>query len=299
MSKWDKKYNQLCRDILKDGIEVENRTGINTIKLDGYYLEFDLEEEFPALTYKQLFYKNAILEMLWIYQVCSNDVRWLQERGVSIWDSWAILEDGTWRAKQRFVEDGKIVNKETIKLFKPEDAYTIGTAYGYIAKRYQLMQSLINTIRTNPNDRRMVKSLWQDEFIETAVLPSCVWSTEWNVCNDKINFWVHQRSCDVPVGLPFNITQYAFLGYLIAHLTGYKPGKMRWSINEPHIYVDQLDGINIQLNREENYQDYPAPQIEIDKSVRELDQFDNSRELKHIKILNYKHHGPIKFNVSI
>lgn len=298
MSKWDKVYNQLCRDILKEGIEVENRTGTNTIKLDGYYLEFDLEEEFPALTYKQLFYRNAILEMLWIYQVGSNDVRWLQERGVNIWDSWAILEDGTWRAKQRFVEDGKIVNKETIKLFDPKDAHTIGTAYGYIAKRYQLMQKLIETIRVNPNDRRMVKSLWQDEFIETAVLPSCVWSTEWNVYKDRINFWVHQRSCDVPVGLPFNVTQYAFLGYLIAHLTGYKPGKMRWSINEPHIYIDQIDGINLQLGREKSFLDYPAPQIEIDKSVRELEQFDNSRELKHVKILNYRHHGPIPFNVS-
>ena len=86
MSKWDKDYIKLCKKILKEGVEVPNRTGINTIKIPGYEFEFDLSKEFPVLTTKQLFFKNAITEMLWIYQVQSNDVRWLQERGVNIWN---------------------------------------------------------------------------------------------------------------------------------------------------------------------------------------------------------------------
>ena len=298
MSKWDKEYLKLCKKILEDGIETENRTGTNSIKLDGYYLEFDLKEEFPFLTTKQLYYKNAILEMLWIYQAKSNDVRWLQERNVHIWDEWEVKEDGFWYATQNVLEDGKLVKKEIKKDFGTDASHTIGTAYGFIADRYQLMESVIDTIRTNPTDRRMVKSLWQDEFMPTAVLPSCVWSTEWNVWDNKVNFWVHQRSCDVPLGLPFNVTQYATLGYMVAHLTGYEPGKMRWSLNDPHIYVNQVEGIEEQIKRGEELEDYDAPQLWLNPEIKEFADFDNSRELKDIKVLNYKHHGPIKFPIS-
>lgn len=298
MSKWDKEYLKLCKKILTEGIETENRTGTNAIKLDGYYLEFDLKEEFPFLTTKRLFYKNAILEMLWIYQAKSNDVRWLQERNVHIWDEWEVKDDGYWYATQNVLEDGKLVKKEIKKDFGTAAAHTIGTAYGFIADRYKLMESVINTIRTNPTDRRMVKSLWQDEFMPTAVLPSCVWSTEWNVWNNKVNFWVHQRSCDVPLGLPFNVTQYATLGYIIAHLTGYEPGKMRWSLNDPHIYVNQVDGIKEQLRRGEELEDLPAPELWLNPEIKEFSDFDNTRELRDIKVLNYKHHGEIKFPIS-
>ena len=97
MSNWDKEYLKLCKKILEEGKEVVNRTGINTIKIPCYYFNFDLEKEFPFLTTKELFYKNAIKEMLWIYKAKSNDVRWLQERNVHIWDEWEIDEDGIYR----------------------------------------------------------------------------------------------------------------------------------------------------------------------------------------------------------
>jgi thymidylate synthase len=299
MAKWDKEYLKLCRKILTEGEEVENRTGINTIKLDGYYLEFDLSDEFPVLTTKETFYKNAVLEMLWIYQEASNDVRWLQERGVKIWDEWAIQEDGKWYATQNILDEhGKLVKKDIVKDFGVENAHTIGTAYGYISKRYQFIDNLIETIRKNPNDRRMIMSLWQNEFLKTAVLPSCVWSTEWNIYKNKINFWVHQRSCDVPLGLPFNVTQYAVLCHMIAHVTGYQPGVMRWSINDPHIYVNQIDGIKEQIKRGEELEDLPAPTIWLNPDIKEFKDFDNSRELKDSKIKNYQHHGRIYFKIS-
>ena len=108
----------LCKKILDEGKEVENRTGINTIKIPAYHLHFDLREEFPVLATKQLFFRQAILEMLWIYQAQSNDVRWLQERNVHIWDEWEIHEDGKWYANQLITdEDGNQVRKDIIKDF--------------------------------------------------------------------------------------------------------------------------------------------------------------------------------------
>ena len=114
MAKWDKEYLKLCKKILEEGTEVENRTGINTIKIPSYSFHFNLEEEFPILTTKQLFFKNAITEILWIYQAQSNDVRWLQERGNHIWDEWEIDENGLWKATQNVLNDEGILEKKEI-----------------------------------------------------------------------------------------------------------------------------------------------------------------------------------------
>lgn len=299
MSKWDKEYIGLCKKILKEGKEVENRTGINTIKIPGYYFEFDLSEEFPALTTKQLFFRQAILEMLWIYQAQSNDVRWLQERNVHIWDEWEIQEDGKWYANQLVPDgNGKLVKKEVVKDFGVEWAHTIGTAYGWINNKFQNTQRLISSLKNNPNDRRMLMSLWQDDYVSTAVLPSCVWSSEWDVTDGKLNCWVHQRSCDVPLGLPFNVTQYATLLCLLAHCTGLKPGKMYWSIKDAHIYVNQIDGIKEQINRYETLEDLPAPKLWLNPEVTDFFKFDNSKECNDIKVLDYQHHGKISFPLA-
>ena len=112
MTNFDIEYLKLCKKILKEGIEVENRTGVNTIKISSYNFEFDLSKEFPILTTKQTFYRQAIIELLWIWQVGSNDVRWLQDRNVHIWDEWEIAEDGKWRANQNVLENGKLVKKD-------------------------------------------------------------------------------------------------------------------------------------------------------------------------------------------
>ena len=172
MSAWDKIYCQLCENILTNGVQVANRTGIDTIKLPSAHFQLNVGEEFPILTTKQLFIRQAVLEMLWIYQAQSNDVRWLQERNVHIWDLWQIDENGDWRDEK---------TGEVLKHFDPKFANTIGTAYGYIVKRFKLMDRLIDSLKNNVNDRRRVISLWQDEYLDTAVLPSCVWSSKWDV----------------------------------------------------------------------------------------------------------------------
>ena len=298
MSKWDKEYLKLCKKILQEGAEVQNRTGVNSIKIPMYSLSFDLSEEFPVLTTKQLFFKNAITEILWIYQVQSNDVRWLQMRNNHTWDEWEIDENGMWKATQNVIENGQLVKKEIERQFDKEFAHTIGTAYGYIVNKYHMTEKLIETLKNNPTDRRMVMSLWQDEFIKTAVLPSCVWSSEWDVTDGKLNCLVHQRSCDVPLGLPFNVTQYATLVNLIAHCTGLEPGILYWSIKDAHLYVNQVEGIKEQIRKYEELGDFPAPELWINPDVRDFFQIDNSRDLNDIKILNYKHHGPIKFPIA-
>ena len=241
MNKWDKDYLELCKRILTEGVEVENRTGINTIKVPSHNFHFDLEKEFPILQTKQLFFKNAITEILWIYQAQSNDVRWLHERNNHVWDEWMVDPDGIYRTYTKDENGNKIIKSE--KEFGLEYANTIGTAYGWIVKNYKLIDKLLWALKNNPTDRRLIMSLWQDIHLDTAVLPSCVWSSEWDVTNGKLNAWVHQRSCDVPLGLPFNVTQYATLLKLIANVTGLEAGTLDWSIKDAHIYVNQIDGI--------------------------------------------------------
>lgn len=383
MTEFDYLYDELLRRILSEGTEVENRTGINTIKIPSHTLEFDLNKEFPILTTKQMFYKQAIIEILWIWQMGSNNVKELQDRKVHIWDEWMVDEDGIYRIYEPTTEkydpnkeiivldplsapindpnaklsskiddNGNVMTAKSIiegknikeaKYYGLEYANTIGTAYGYIVNRYQHTKNLIETIKNNPNDRRMVKSLWQDEFLRTAVLPSCVWSTEWDVTKNKINLMVHQRSCDVPLGLPFNITQYATLLKMIAQVTDKEPGTITYSIKDAHIYVNQLKGIKKQLERLEKYNSFSKlnnnyleslketlleqqklfdknseeykeldsniriidmilnptkPELILNPSIKDFFEFDNSKDLKDIKVKNYKHMGTIKFPVA-
>lgn len=250
MSKLDKDYIGLCKKILSEGTEVVNRTGINTIKVPSHHFHFDLSEEFPVLTTKQVFIRQAVLEMLWIYQAQSNDVRWLRERDVKIWNEWEIDEEGIWTATQMLPdENGNLVKKTIHKDFGKEYAHTIGTAYGYIVKKFNMTDNLIDKLKNHPEDRRMLITLWQNDYLDTAVLPSCVWSSEWDVTDGKLNCWVHQRSCDVPLGLPFNITQYAVLLSMLAQVCGLEVGTIDWSIKDAHIYVNQIDGIKEQIRR--------------------------------------------------
>jgi len=280
MSKFDVQYLNLCKRILQSGYYGENNMGPNTYKLTHEIMKFDLQEEFPILTTKSVAFKSAVLEMLWIYQAQSNDVRWLQERGIKIWDAWEIDENGYY--------NGKYLGKEY--------AHTIGTAYGYIAKRYELVQNLIKTIKEDPIDRRMIMSLWQNEYLPTAALPSCVWNSQWDVTGDKLNCMVTQRSCDVPLGFPFNVTQYATLVHLISKATGYKPGNMTWIINNAHIYEDQIDGINEQISRMDQAKE--APELWINPEINDFFEFDNSKSLNDIKLINYEHCGKVAMPLS-
>ncbi|MBM6677277.1 MULTISPECIES: thymidylate synthase [Faecalicoccus] len=289
MAMWDTIYCELCEKIITDGKRVENRTGIDTIKVPSAHFQLDVGKEFPILTTKQLFIRQAVLEMLWIYQAQSNDVRWLQERNVHIWDLWEINENGDWCDEK---------TGAVLKHFDPSFAHTIGTAYGYIVKKMGLMDKLIYSLKNDVNDRRRVMSLWQDEYLDTAVLPSCVWSSEWDITDGVLNAWVHQRSCDVPLGLPFNVTQYAVLLCMLAQVCGLKPGTIDWSIKDAHIYVNQIDGIKEQIERYETKGSLPAPTLWLNPEIDDFYAFDASKDIKDIRLENYEHMGKIRFPLA-
>lgn len=271
---FDKAYCELLKDILKNGELFENRTGIDTLSVEGVNFKLDLGKEFPLLESKKVLLKNALSEMLWIYQAQTNDVSWLRERGNNIWNEWEVDSDGIYRIYESTTEnydkdkevnvydlDGNIIigmkaksniegkNIKAAKFYGKEYAGTIGTAYGYIINKYKRLDYVLNALKSNPHDRRMLISLWQDADLRTAVLPSCVWSSEWKVKNGKLNSYIHQRSADVPLGLPFNISQYAILQSLLAKVSGLEVGNMNYSIMDAHVYVNQVDGIKKQLER--------------------------------------------------
>ncbi len=289
MAKWDDIYCSLLENVLENGTRASNRTGTDTIKIPFAHFTLNVGKEFPILTTKQLFIRQAVLEMLWIYQAQSNDVRWLQERNVHIWDKWEINEDGDWISE---------TTGEVLKHFDKEWAHTIGTAYGYIVRKYGLMDHLLDSLKNDPEDRRRVISLWQNADLEGAVLPSCVWSSEWDVTDGKLNLLVHQRSCDLPLGLPFNVTQYAVLLCMVAKDAGLEPGLLDWSIKDAHIYVDQIDGVKEQLRRWHENGSYPAPKLWLNPEKKSFYDFDSSKDLKDIKLEDYKHMGKISFSLT-
>lgn len=299
MSRWDDIYCNLLKKILAEGAEVQNRTGVNTLKIPSFSFSLDVGSEFPILTTKQLFIRQAVLEMLWFYQAKSNDVRWLQSRNVHIWDEWEIDENGYWNAVQMIPDgSGNLVRTDVHKFFGREWAHTIGTAYGWIVNKFNLTDSLIDRLKNNPGDRRMVMSLWQNDYLDTAVLPSCVWSSEWDVTEGKLNAWVHQRSCDVPLGLPFNVTQYAVLLCMLAQVTGLEPGTLDWSIKDAHIYINQKEGVLEQIGRYDQNGSYPAPKLWLNPEIGDFYDFDNSAELKDVKLIDYRHMGKISFPIA-
>ena len=320
MSKFDDQYINLCRNIINHGELITNykktdqrnhevasaipdhtaqaTSEARTIRLPHQVLQFNLAEEFPILTTKKVGWKTAILELLWIYQAASNDVRWLQERNIKIWNEWEIGADGTYQ--------GRNINQLFAQNHPTEPhtdfAHTIGTAYGWIVRRYHLIDNLIETLKKNPGNRRMVLSLWQNEWLETAALPSCVWNSQWNLIDGHLNLLVTSRSSDVPLGLPFNIVQYASLCYLIAQSVGAKPGQFTFITNDAHIYENQLDGIKEQIARYDKAQKAgtlpSAPTLWLNPDIHDFYAFDNSKQLKDIKLENYEHLGIIKMPVT-
>lgn len=387
MTNFDKEYLELVKRILKEGIEVENRTGINTIKIPKHIFEFDLSKEFPILQTKDVAWKSAIIEMFWIWQMASNKVTDLHERGVHIWDEWMIDKDGIYRIyepdgkcdydpnkevvvldplstpiddvlgvrhklKPKYDDKGNIMTAKSIiegktiktaKYYGKDLAETIGKAYGWYVDRYGMMKNTQYQLKNNPYDRKIVNNLWQLEFFREAVLPSCVYGSSWDVTNGKLNLIVDQRSCDVPVGLPFNVTQYATLLKMLAQVTNLEPGRMLYIIKDAHIYVNQLEGIEELQRREQKYYELSKessvnlyyekkrleqqlklfskeskeykqidsniriidlileptiPELELDPSIDDIFNFDNSKELKHSRVKNYKHMGRIKFPVA-
>lgn len=280
-------YLDTCEQILSHGVKTEARNGI-TYRIPGTHWIFNLEEEFPILTCKKVAWKTAILEMMWIYQVNSIDVSWLRERGIKIWDKFEISEDGIYRNPDNGEE----------KFFGKELAGTIGTSYGYIIANggekgdENQIKAAINKILNNPADRRNIITMWQPPFFEKAVLPPCVYKVQFLVLNGKLHSFVEQRSCNFFIGVPFNITQYAALTCMVAHACGLKPGTMHYNMVDVHIYEEHVEVVKEMLKRRNDI--LPAPKLWLNPDVKDFFEFDNSKELKDVKLEGYEHLGVLK-----
>ena len=263
MSDYDRQYLNIVENILDHGYYDQNRTGIPTYKLPHQIMQFELEKEFPILTTKKVAFKTAVKEILWIYQKQSNDVNELHKQNVHIWDEW-MQEDGT-----------------------------IGTAYGYVIRKYHQMDQLLKDLKTDPQSRRMMVNLWQIPELPTGALAPCCFLSMWDVTDGRLNCMLVQRSGDMGLGVPFNTTQYAVLTHLIAQSVGYRPGLLTHVISNAHVYENQVEPLKLQLSRKD--QAYPAPKLWIDPSITDFYSF----EPKHIKLVDYQYHEKISMEVAV
>lgn len=263
MNKADTQYLNIVENIINHGYYDTNRTAIATYKLPHQVMQFDLSQEFPILTTKFVAFKTAVKELLWIWQKQSNDVRELQAMGVHVWDEW-MREDGT-----------------------------IGKAYGYQIAKYKQLDKLIDTLKNDPQSRRMLVTLWNVEDLEDMALQPCAFQTLWDVTDGKLNCMLIQRSGDMGLGVPFNTAQYAALVHMIAHVANFKPGLFTHVINNAHVYENHVDILKEQLSRRD--QALAAPKIVINPNVKDFYDF----QADDIRLEGYEHLGKLSMEVAI
>jgi len=263
LSAYDKIYLDIAENIINNGYLSENRTDVRAYKLPHQIMQFDLRREFPILTTKFVAFKTAVKELLWIFKDQSNDVRKLREQNVTIWDEWEMA-DGT-----------------------------IGTAYGYVVKKFNQMDGLLRALRTEPQSRRMLIDLWQIPCLEGGALPPCCFLTMWDVTDGFLNCMLVQRSGDWGLGVPFNTTQYAVLAHLVAQAAGLKAGLLTHVVNNAHVYENQVEGIRLQLARRGAA--YDAPALVVNPDITDFYAFTPD----DIRLENYRFHEAIKMEVVV
>ena len=261
-------YLTLLEDILANGTDRGDRTGTGTRAVFGRQMRFDLADGFPLLTTKKLHLKSIIYELLWFLRGDTN-VRWLQDRGVSIWDEWAD-EAG---------ELGPVYGRQWRSWAAPD-----GRTIDQIAW-------LVDEIRTNPNSRRLVVSAWNPADVNDMALPPCHCLFQFNVMDDKLNCQLYQRSADVFLGVPFNIASYALLTLMLAQVTDLTPGEFVHTLGDAHLYSNHFDQARKQLTRTP----YSAPQMRLNPDVTDLFAF----SFDDVSLEQYQAHPTIRAPIAV
>lgn len=268
MNNADKQYLDLCKHILENGVQKEDRTGTGTISVFGYQMRFDLQEGFPLLTTKKVHLKSIIFELLWFLNGDTN-VKYLQKNGVRIWNEWAD-ENGDlgpiyghqWRSWT--TADGKTIDQ---------------------------ISNLIKEIKTNPNSRRLIVSAWNVGDLDKMALPPCHLLFQFYVADGELSCQLYQRSGDVFLGVPFNIASYSLLTTMIAQVTGLKAGEFVHTIGDAHIYNNHIEQVKLQMTREP----YPLPKMKINPEVKDIFSF----KYEDFELIDYKCHPTIRGKVSV
>ena len=238
-----RQYLDLLNRILREGTPKSDRTGTGTVSVFGHQMRFDLADGFPLLTTKKLHLKSIIHELLWFLAGDTN-VRYLQDNGVRIWNEWAD-------------EDGDL-----------------GHIYGYQWRSWpdydggfiDQISEVVNTIRTNPDSRRIIVSAWNVADLGRMNLPPCHVLFQFYVADGRLSLQLYQRSADSFLGVPFNIASYALLLQMMAQVTGLKPGEFIHTLGDAHIYNNHLEQVRLQLTREPR----PLPRMVINPDVKDI-----------------------------
>ena len=273
-----RQYLDLIQHVIDNGVTKEDRTGTGTRSVFGYQMRFDLKDGFPMVTTKKLHLKSIIYELLWFLKGDTN-IGYLNENGVKIWDAWAN-------------ENGDL-----------------GPVYGYQWRNWNgegidQISELVETIKTNPDSRRMIISAWNpsvlpdtsESFEENvakgkAALPPCHAFFQFYVSDGKLSCQLYQRSADIFLGVPFNIASYALLTMMLAQVTDLEYGDFIHTFGDAHIYSNHMDQIRLQLRRDPR----PLPQMILNPEVKNIFEF----TFKDFNLVNYNPHPHIKGAVSV
>ena len=263
-----KQYLDLLNRILTEGTEKSDRTGTGTISVFGNQMRFNLEEGFPLLTTKKLHLKSIIYELLWFLRGDTN-AKWLQERGVRIWNEWAV----------------------------PDGA--LGHIYGYQWRSWpdyngghiDQITDVVNQITTNPDSRRLIVSAWNVADLGNMNLPPCHILFQFYVADGRLSLQLYQRSADTFLGVPFNIASYSLLLMMMAQVTGLKAGDFVYTTGDTHLYLNHLEQARLQLTREPRQ----LPKMHINPEVKSIFDF----QFEDFTLTDYNPYDHIKATVSV
>ncbi|MDK2012977.1 MULTISPECIES: thymidylate synthase [unclassified Deinococcus] len=263
-----KQYLDLMRHVLEHGTDKTDRTGTGTRSVFGAQLRFDLRDGFPLVTTKKVHLKSVIYELLWFLRGESN-VRWLQERGVSIWDEWAA-PDG---------ELGPVYGVQWRSWPTPD-----GGSIDQITQ-------VIEQIKRTPDSRRLIVNAWNVAQIDDMALPPCHAMFQFYVADGRLSCQLYQRSADLFLGVPFNIASYALLTLMVAQVCGLEPGEFIWTGGDVHLYSNHMEQVERQLAREPR----SLPVMHLNPEVKDIFEF----RYEDFRLEGYDPHPGIKAPVAV
>ena len=263
-----RQYLAMMRHVLEHGTRKTDRTGTGTLSVFGHQLRFDLAEGFPLVTTKKVHTRSIIHELLWFLRGDTN-VRWLQERGVTIWNEWAD-EQG---------ELGPVYGRQW---------RSWGTPDGRVVDQ---MARVVEQLRSDPDSRRIIVSAWNVGELDRMALAPCHAFFQFYVAEGRLSCQLYQRSCDIFLGVPFNIASYALLTHMLAAQCDLAPGDFIWTGGDCHLYLNHLEQARQQLAREP----YPLPQLVLRRRPPSLFEY----EYEDFEITGYQHHPAIKAPVAV
>ena len=281
-------YLNLIRKIIKEGNTKHDRTGVGTKSLFGATMRFDVSSSFPLLTTKDTYWKGIVEELLWFVRGCTN-VKPLQDKKVKIWDG---------NSTREYLDSIGLTNREVGDLgpvygfqWRHFGADYIDMHEDYTGKGVDQLKEVIDSIRNNPNSRRIIMCAWNPKDLKLMALPPCHILCQLYVFEGKVSLQMYQRSCDVGLGVPFNIASYCLLLHMICHITKTKPYEFIHVLGDAHVYNNHIDQLNEQLKRDP----YAFPQLKINREVSSIDDF----TFKDFSLIGYKHHPKLKMEMAV